>query len=139
MTLSRATARLGLSRCRRPQLFQFLLYRDRAARGSRADLAAHRVRACSSCSIRISTIQTPCARWWCTYLAFLVIDLGSAHSRLLMERREKMEAGAIARAATVPLPAAHVLVVLKALFTAAIGPLVGWGKLERKSTVTELA
>jgi hypothetical protein len=32
--------------------------------------------------------------------------------------------------------AAHVLVVLKALFTAAIGPLVGWGELERK---TELA
>jgi hypothetical protein len=29
-------------------------------------------------------------------------------------------------------------VVLKALFTAAIGPLVGWGKLERTSTITEL-
>ena len=26
-------------------------------------------------------------------------------------------------------------VVLRALFTAAIGPLVGWGKLERKATV----
>jgi hypothetical protein len=29
-------------------------------------------------------------------------------------------------------------VVLRALFTAAIGPLVGWGKLERKATVTAI-
>jgi hypothetical protein len=30
-------------------------------------------------------------------------------------------------------------IVLKALLTAAVGPLVGWGKLERKSTVTAAA
>jgi hypothetical protein len=30
-------------------------------------------------------------------------------------------------------------IVLKAMLTAAVGPLVSWGKLERKSTVTARA
>ena len=66
------------------------------------------------------------------YLAFLVIDLGSAALALLMERRESL---VLQRFGSRQL---MYWVVLKALFTAAIGPLVGWGKLERKSTITEL-
>jgi cellulose synthase/poly-beta-1,6-N-acetylglucosamine synthase-like glycosyltransferase len=51
------------------------------------------------------------------YLAFLIVDLGSAALALAMERNEK--------ATLLPW------LVLAAL----LGPLVGWGKLERKSTV----
>jgi len=31
------------------------------------------------------------------------------------------------------------VIVIKAALTAAVGPLVGWGKLERKSTVAAAA
>jgi cellulose synthase/poly-beta-1,6-N-acetylglucosamine synthase-like glycosyltransferase/peptidoglycan/xylan/chitin deacetylase (PgdA/CDA1 family) len=73
------------------------------------------------------------------YLAFLVLDLGSAALALAMEQREKWSL----------LPGLvwqrfgyrqfMYWIVLKAVLTAAVGPLVGWGKLERKSTVTVAA
>lgn len=72
------------------------------------------------------------------YLAFLVIDLGSAALALLMERREKWRLVPSLVLQRFGYRQLMYWVVLKALFTAAIGPLVGWGKLERKSTVTEL-
>jgi hypothetical protein len=73
------------------------------------------------------------------YLAFLVIDLGSTTLALLMERREKWTLAPLLVLQRFGYRQSMYWVVLKALFTAAIGPLVGWGKLERKSTVTELA
>ena len=73
------------------------------------------------------------------YLAFLAIDLGSATLALLMERREKWSLAPLLVLQRFGYRQLMYWVVLRALFTAAIGPLVGWGKLERKSTVTELA
>ena len=73
------------------------------------------------------------------YLIFLVIDLGSATVALLMERREKWRLVPLLVLQRFGYRQLMYWVVLKALFTAAIGPLVGWGKLERKATVTELA
>jgi peptidoglycan-N-acetylglucosamine deacetylase len=68
--------------------------------------------------------------------AFLVIDFGSAALAFAMERRENWR--------LMPWPLLQRFgyrqlmywVGLKALVTAAVGPLVGWGKLKRKSTVT---
>ena len=69
------------------------------------------------------------------YLIFLVIDLGSATVALLMERREKWRLVPLLVLQRFGYRQLMYWVVLKALFTAAIGPLVGWGKLERKATV----
>jgi cellulose synthase/poly-beta-1,6-N-acetylglucosamine synthase-like glycosyltransferase/peptidoglycan/xylan/chitin deacetylase (PgdA/CDA1 family) len=69
------------------------------------------------------------------YLVFLVIDLGSATVALLMERREKWRLVPLLVLQRFGYRQLMYWVVLKALFTAAIGPLVGWGKLERKATV----
>ena len=69
------------------------------------------------------------------YLIFLVIDLGSATVALLMERREKWRLVPLLVLQRFGYRQLMYWVVLKALFTAGIGPLVGWGKLERKATV----
>jgi cellulose synthase/poly-beta-1,6-N-acetylglucosamine synthase-like glycosyltransferase/peptidoglycan/xylan/chitin deacetylase (PgdA/CDA1 family)/spore germination protein YaaH len=69
------------------------------------------------------------------YVIFLVIDLGSATVALLMERREKWRLVPLLVLQRFGYRQLMYWVVLKALATAAIGPLVGWGKLERKATV----
>jgi cellulose synthase/poly-beta-1,6-N-acetylglucosamine synthase-like glycosyltransferase len=69
------------------------------------------------------------------YLVFLLIDLGSATLVLIMERREKWRLAPLLLLQRFGYRQLMYWVVLKALFTAAIGPLVGWGKLERKATV----
>jgi hypothetical protein len=69
------------------------------------------------------------------YLVFLLIDLGSATLALMMERREKWRLAPLLLLQRFGYRQLMYWVVLKALFTAAIGPLVGWGKLERKATV----
>jgi cellulose synthase/poly-beta-1,6-N-acetylglucosamine synthase-like glycosyltransferase len=69
------------------------------------------------------------------YLVFLLIDLGSASLALVMERREKWRLAPLLLLQRFGYRQLMYWVVLKALFTAAIGPLVGWGKFERKATV----
>ena len=72
------------------------------------------------------------------YLIFLAIDLGSATVALLMERCEKWRLVPLLVLQRFGYRQLMYWVVLRALFTAAIGPLVGWGKLERKATVTAI-
>jgi len=69
------------------------------------------------------------------YFAFLVVDLGSAALALAMERGEKW--GLLPWLVLQRFGYRQLMywIVLKALAAAALGPLVGWGKLERKSTV----
>jgi peptidoglycan-N-acetylglucosamine deacetylase len=69
------------------------------------------------------------------YLAFLIVDLGSAAIALAMERREKWSLLPWLVLQRFGYRQLMYYIVLKASLTAAIGPLVGWGKLERKSTV----
>jgi peptidoglycan-N-acetylglucosamine deacetylase len=73
------------------------------------------------------------------YLAFLIVDLGSAAVALAMERREKWSL--LPRLVLQRFGYRQLMyyIVLKASLTAAVGPLVGWGKLERKSTVKAAA
>ena len=73
------------------------------------------------------------------YLAFLVIDLGSAALAFALERREKWSLVPWLMLQRFGYRQLMYGIVLKALLTAAVGPLVGWGKLERKSTVTAAA
>ena len=72
-------------------------------------------------------------------LAFLVVDLGSAALALAMERGEKW--GLLPWLVLQRFGYRQLMywIVLKALAAAALGPLVGWGKLERKSTVAAVA
>ena len=114
-------------------------HRDRAARGSRADLADQHSEPASCCSIRISTTPDTLRKMVVYYLAFLAPRSRQRHSRPRDGAARKMELGAMARAAALRLPAAHVLDRAEERFSPQLGPLVGWGKLERKSTVTELA
>jgi cellulose synthase/poly-beta-1,6-N-acetylglucosamine synthase-like glycosyltransferase/peptidoglycan/xylan/chitin deacetylase (PgdA/CDA1 family) len=69
------------------------------------------------------------------YLIFLVVDLGGAAIALAMERKEKW--GLVPWLVLQRFGYRQLMyyVVVKAMFAAALGPLVGWGKLERKSTV----
>ena len=69
------------------------------------------------------------------YLVFLLVDLGSATLALMMERREKLKLAPLLVLQRFGYRQLMYWVVLKALFTAVIGPLVSWGKLDRKSTV----
>jgi len=69
------------------------------------------------------------------YVVFLLVDLGSATLALMMERREKLKLAPLLVLQRFGYRQLMYWVVLKALFTAVIGPLVSWGKLERKSTV----
>jgi hypothetical protein len=73
------------------------------------------------------------------YLVFLAVDLGGAALALAMERKEK--------AALLPWLVLQrfgyrqlmYYIVVKAGVVALLGPLVGWGKLDRKSTVEAVA
>ena len=69
------------------------------------------------------------------YLVFLVVDLGGAAIALAMEHKEKW--GLVPWLVLQRFGYRQLMyyVVIKAMFAAALGPLVGWGKLERKSTV----
>ncbi len=69
------------------------------------------------------------------YLAFLIVDLGSAALALAMERREKWSLLPWLVLQRFGYRQLMYYIVLKASITAAVGPLVGWGKLERKATV----
>ncbi|MGO8839994.1 MAG: polysaccharide deacetylase family protein [Methyloceanibacter sp.] len=73
------------------------------------------------------------------YLVFLVIDLGSAALALTMERGEKWSLLPWLVLQRFGYRQLMYYILLKASLTAAVGPLVGWGKLERKSTVTAAA
>jgi cellulose synthase/poly-beta-1,6-N-acetylglucosamine synthase-like glycosyltransferase len=73
------------------------------------------------------------------YLAFLVIDLASATIAIAMERKEKWSLVPWLVLQRFGYRQLMYYIVVKALFTAALGPVVGWGKLERKSTVAEMA
>jgi len=70
------------------------------------------------------------------YLAFLVVDLGGAALALAMERRENWSLLPWLVLQRFGYRQMMYFVVIKATLTAAVGALVGWGKLERKSTVT---
>ena len=72
------------------------------------------------------------------YLAFLIVDLGSAALALAMERR-KDGRSSLAMLQRFGYRQLMYFIVIKAALTAAVGPLVGWGKLERKSTVAAAA
>jgi cellulose synthase/poly-beta-1,6-N-acetylglucosamine synthase-like glycosyltransferase/peptidoglycan/xylan/chitin deacetylase (PgdA/CDA1 family) len=69
------------------------------------------------------------------YLAFLVIDLTSAAIALVMEKREKWTLVPWLVLQRFGYRQLMYYIVVKAMLTAALGPLVGWGKLDRKSTV----
>ena len=135
VTLRPRYGALGLIAVPQTWLFQFLLTVDRAARGPGADLAAHLRQPADCCSIRISTTPNSLRKVLIYYLVFLLIDLGSATLALMMERREKWRLVPLLVLQRFGYRQLMYWVVLKALFTAAIGPLVGWGKLERKATV----
>ena len=73
------------------------------------------------------------------YLAFLVVDLGSAALALAMERRERWSLLPWLMLQRFGYRQLMYVIVIKAALAAAVGPLVGWGKLERKSTVASAA
>jgi cellulose synthase/poly-beta-1,6-N-acetylglucosamine synthase-like glycosyltransferase/peptidoglycan/xylan/chitin deacetylase (PgdA/CDA1 family)/spore germination protein YaaH len=73
------------------------------------------------------------------YFAFLVVDLGSAALAIAMERREKWSLLPWLVLQRFGYRQLMYFIVLKATLSAAVGALVGWGKLERKSTVAEAA
>jgi cellulose synthase/poly-beta-1,6-N-acetylglucosamine synthase-like glycosyltransferase len=73
------------------------------------------------------------------YLIFLVIDLGSAAIAFAMERKEKASLLLWLVLQRFGYRQLMYYIVLKAATAALFGPLVGWGKLERKSTVEAVA
>jgi cellulose synthase/poly-beta-1,6-N-acetylglucosamine synthase-like glycosyltransferase/peptidoglycan/xylan/chitin deacetylase (PgdA/CDA1 family) len=73
------------------------------------------------------------------YLAFLVIDLGSAALALAMEGKEQATLLPWMVLQRFGYRQLMYYIVIKAWLAALLGPLVGWGKLERKSTVTAVA
>jgi peptidoglycan-N-acetylglucosamine deacetylase len=73
------------------------------------------------------------------YLVFLVVDLGSAALALAMEQKEKWTLVPWLVLQRFGYRQLMYYIVLKAALTAVVGPLVSWGKLERKSTVTTAA
>jgi hypothetical protein len=72
------------------------------------------------------------------YLAFLLIDLTSAAIALAMERKEKWSLAPWLVLQRFGYRQLMYYVVLKAVVAAGLGPLVSWGKLERKSTVADV-
>ena len=131
VTLRPRYGTLGLIAMPQTWLFQFLLTVDRAARGSRADLAAH-LRSLKLLQHQDQFDPDALRKVLFYYLAFLLIDLGSAALALVMERREKWWLVPWLVLQRFGYRQLMYGIVLKALFTAAVGPLVGWGKLERK-------
>jgi cellulose synthase/poly-beta-1,6-N-acetylglucosamine synthase-like glycosyltransferase/peptidoglycan/xylan/chitin deacetylase (PgdA/CDA1 family)/spore germination protein YaaH len=73
------------------------------------------------------------------YLAFLVIDLGSAALALAMERNEKKTLLPWLVLQRFGYRQMMYYIVIKATIAALLGPLVGWGKLDRKATVNAAA
>jgi cellulose synthase/poly-beta-1,6-N-acetylglucosamine synthase-like glycosyltransferase/peptidoglycan/xylan/chitin deacetylase (PgdA/CDA1 family) len=73
------------------------------------------------------------------YLAFLVIDLLSASIALFMEHKERWQLVPWLVLQRFGYRQLMYYIVVKALLAASLGPLVGWGKLERKSTVPQAA
>ena len=73
------------------------------------------------------------------YLAFLVIDLGSAALALAMERNEKKTLLPWLVLQRFGYRQMMYYIVIKATIAALLGPLVGWGKLDRKATVSAAA
>ena len=69
------------------------------------------------------------------YFAFLVVDLVSATIALAMEKKEKWSLVPWLALQRFGYRQLMYYIVVKAVLAAAIGPLVGWGKLERKATV----
>jgi peptidoglycan-N-acetylglucosamine deacetylase len=72
------------------------------------------------------------------YLAFLLIDMTSAAIALVMERKEKWSLVPWLVLQRFGYRQLMYYVVVKAVLTAGLGPLVGWGKLERKATLAEV-
>jgi peptidoglycan-N-acetylglucosamine deacetylase len=70
------------------------------------------------------------------YLAFLVVDLGSAAIALAMERNERKTLLPWLVLQRFGYRQMMYYIVIKAALAALLGPLVGWGKLERKATVS---
>jgi hypothetical protein len=70
------------------------------------------------------------------YLAFLLIDCTSAAIAVAMERGEKWSLVPWLVLQRFGYRQLMYCVVIKAMLAASLGPLVGWGKLERKATVT---
>ena len=70
------------------------------------------------------------------YLAFLLIDCTSAAIAVAMERGEKWSLVPWLVLQRFGYRQLMYCVVIKAMLAAGLGPLVGWGKLERKATVT---
>ena len=73
------------------------------------------------------------------YLAFLVVDLGCAALALGMERKEQVTLLPWLVLQRFGYRQLMYYIVIKAVLAALLGPLVGWGKLERKSTVAAVA
>jgi peptidoglycan-N-acetylglucosamine deacetylase len=73
----------------------------------------------------------------CYYLAFLLIDCTSAAIALAMERKEKWSLLPWLVLQRFGYRQLMYYVVVKAMLAAVLGPLVGWGKLERQATVTD--
>jgi cellulose synthase/poly-beta-1,6-N-acetylglucosamine synthase-like glycosyltransferase/peptidoglycan/xylan/chitin deacetylase (PgdA/CDA1 family) len=69
------------------------------------------------------------------YLAFLVVDVASAAIALAMETKEKWSLVPWLVLQRFGYRQLMYYIVVKAVLTAALGPLVGWGKLDRKATV----
>ena len=69
------------------------------------------------------------------YIAFLVIDLGTAALALAMEKKDKWTLVPWLILQRFGYRQLMYGIIIKAMATAALGPLVGWGKLERKATV----
>jgi peptidoglycan-N-acetylglucosamine deacetylase len=69
------------------------------------------------------------------YLVFLVVDLASAAIALAMEKIEKWSLVRWLMLQRFGYRQLMYDIVVKAVLTAALGPLVGWGKLDRKATV----
>ena len=69
------------------------------------------------------------------YVVFLMVDLGSAALAFAMERREKLTLLPWLVLQRFGYRQLMYYVVLKAGFAALFGPMVGWNKLDRKSTV----
>jgi peptidoglycan/xylan/chitin deacetylase (PgdA/CDA1 family)/GT2 family glycosyltransferase len=73
------------------------------------------------------------------YLVFLVVDLTSAAIALGMDKKEQWSLVPWLVLQRFGYRQLMYYIVVKAMLAAAIGPLVGWGKLERKATVTQAA
>ncbi len=70
------------------------------------------------------------------YLVFLVVDLGTAALALAMERTQQWSLLPTLVLQRFGYRQLMYGIIIKSMLAAAFGPLVGWGKLERKATVS---